>query len=382
MSTKFDKLIDVISNYLSKTPIHILFVYFLFSIFLSILIFFRIWTLPADLVKPINFANLVIYSGNYYFLPLIATFWLLIYSMSNFNLSKLKILGIFGLFFALICVVFLLPGYAFSWIPIFLMALFNRRWNKTKSRLSSKKVIAAILLVAVLMPNASAFVHYNSVLREALPIAHENDKAIFISSHINKVTTFTPIFRAYNDWWAFLLSSAGQCGEMATATIAYLNQLGFNARKISLPGENHEFVEVKINDTWYVLDPGYYPSEKLTRQERATRRVSSTDIGAIKTDNIVIRILNSGEPLANAKVYLIHKFMNSNTRLPDAASFYLTDNNGTVTLKMGALNYSDEAKEFEPFYWIYVNDENTGYTITSNGTGAIDYKEIDLADLP
>jgi hypothetical protein len=355
--------------------------------------------LTANFSKPLNLANLAIYSGNYFFLPIIASFWLLIHSMWHCDLRTKWLFPIVGFFVALFYVVLLLPGYIFSWIPVLLMALFDLRWNKPERRFS-KKAIATILLIGILMPNISAFVHYNSILREASTIAQTNDKAIFISSHIYEVNTFTPLFRAYNDWWAFLLSSAGMCGEMATATIGYLNQLGFDARKIGLPGENHEFVEVKVNDIWYVLDPGYYPHEILTRPERANRRISSTDIGAISyviaysgssfieltqyyvdTDTITIRILNNGEPVTNAKMYLIHEFMGSNARLPDAVSFYFTDTNGTVTLKMGALKYSDESKPFEPYYWIWINDKNTGYNVTSTGTGATQYKEIDIANL-
>jgi len=142
--------------------------------------------------------------------------------------------------------------------------------------------------------------------------------------------------RANNDFQKYLLDGVGACGEMATSASTLLNELGLNARVVNLPGEDHEFVEVNINGTWMVVDPGYYGSQILTRQQRASYRVK--EMGAISyviayvnssfieltqeyvpTDTIIIRVTNNGELLTNAQVYLEHTFMGGQSRLPARA---------------------------------------------------------------
>jgi hypothetical protein len=191
------------------------------------------------------------------------------------------------------------------------------------------------------------------------------------------------------------LVGVGACGELAMATVTYLKNLGFEARKVVFPGEDHAFVEVKINGEWRVLDPGYYPSENLTRKERAERRL--TEFGAISyvigyvdssfveltqyyvpTDTIIIKVTHEGEPFANAEISLRHKFMSRTLQLPDNGVSFCSDGNGTVTFHLGALNYNSKANEFEPYFWIYINGRNTGYNVTSTGTGQTQFVEIDL----
>jgi len=276
-------------------------------------------------------------------------------------------------------------------------------WYKPKGRFSHKKVattLALVLLVSISMPHLTVFVCYNSILTEASSINDEADKAMFISDLICNTTTFnsSPL-RANDDFWKFLLVGVGACGETAMATTTFLNDLNIEARKASFPGEDHAFVEVKINGNWLILDPGYYLSELLTREERAARRIE--DIGAISyvtayvdssfveltqyyvpADTIVIRITYGSEPLANAQIYLSHKFRNRQLRLPDSISTFYSDGNGTIVLHMGALTYNNRAEPYEPYYWIYVNGKNTGYNVTSTGTGKTHFIEIDLAEQP
>lgn len=94
----------------------------------------------------------------------------------------------------------------------------------------------------------------------------------------------------------------------------------------------------------------------------------------VPTDTVIIRVTLGGEPLANAQVVLKHRFMSKEFSLP---TFY-TDMNGTVTLHLGAMNYNDKAKEYEPYYRIFVEEKDTGFRATSTGTGQIQYVEIYL----
>jgi hypothetical protein len=197
--------------------------------------------------------------------------------------------------------------------------------------------------------------------------------------------------RAQNDFWKFLMVGSGLCGEMSTATVSYLDRLGIEARKVGLPAENHEFVEVKLNGSWWVVDPGYFGGNILSRQERARKRIE--EVGAISyvmtfvdssfveltheyvsTDTIIIRVLREGEPFANAQIVLTHRFQGNDRSLPPL----YTDGDGAVTLHLGALNYNSNAGLAESFFRIYVNGQNTGQNVTSTGTGISQRATIDL----
>ena len=370
--------------------------YVLTSILLSFSVFLRLQIASPD-IREFNF---VIYFCNYFATPLAATIWLLFYP-SSLPPEKIRLkqftfsISIIYLILLYLAMILPLPEYIFSWMPIFLMSFFSNILGKTKNRLFNKAIVLVIIMLCLLMPNIFAFVSYKEFLTDASTIIDQTDRVTFVSSYVNNITAFGYPFRAYDDWWEFLLSGAGHCGEMATATITFLDNLNIEARKVDLPGENHEFVEVKINGNWYVTDPGYYPSEILTREERAVRRIY--DVGAISyviayvstsfveltqyyvpTDTIVIRVTYSNEPLVNAQVYLSHKFMGGEWRLPDSSSSFYTDGNGTITLHMGALTYNHKAEPYEPYYWIYVNGKNTGYIVNSTGTGKTHLIGIDL----
>jgi len=398
----FDKELESKYAYRSsKVPLCILVSYLVVSLFLSICILSKWITLFYGWVPKINVALNIC---NFLVVPsassILLFYWSVYPLLSHFsNKNRLKhvaiaILSVFLIFFVGCSYNSALPQYTFSWIPIFSMILFSKIWRKAQRRLCSKKIIIFISLASILIPHVSVFACYNGVLLEASLIVNESDRVIFVSSYVNRITAFGYPFRANDDLWKFLLSSSGRCGEMATATVTFLNNLNIKARKVSFPGEDHAFVEVKINGTWYVVDPGYYSSAILTREERASLRIG--DLGAIsyviaytdssfveltqyyvKTDTIIIRITYNGEPLANAKIYLKHKFMGRTMRLPDSSSAFYTDGNGTVVLHMGALTYNSKAEPYEPYYWIYVNDKNTSYTVTSTGTGKTHLTEID-----
>jgi hypothetical protein len=382
----------------------ILLSYVCLSLALSLFIFLR-FQAPLDQVKWINVA---LYLLTYYILPATAFFWLYRFLppwkdphrwhvLKAYSLAIVAgfcyLLIIFPPIFGLPSIVFsyliFVPDYLFFWIPIPLMLLvYSKKAIKT---VWSKKTMASVFIVAVLMPNLTVLACFNSELSSASSIAGDSGRVSRLSQRVYDTMLTTGFLRAQNDFWKFLMVGTGQCGEMSTATISYLSKLDIEARKVGLPGENHEFVEVKLNGSWWVVDPGYYRGEIITRLERANRRIN--DVGAISyvvayvdssfveltqeyvpTDTIIIKVTLGGEQLANAQVVLKHLFMNNEWNLPPL----YTDGNGTITLHLGALTYNSKANEVEPFFWVYINGQNTERNVTSTGTGQTHLVEIDL----
>ena len=346
----------------------------------------------------------------YYILPATAFFWLYRFLppwkdprrwhvLKAYSLAIVAgfcyLLIIFPPIFGLPSIVFsyliFVPDYLFFWIPVLLMLLVYAK--KAIKTVWSKKTMASVFIVAVLMPNLTALACFNSELSAASSIAGDSARVSRISQRVFDTMLTTGFLRAQNDFWKFLMVGTGQCGEMSTATVSYLSKLSTEARKVGLPGENHEFVEVKLNGSWWVVDPGYYRGEIITRLERANRRIN--DVGAISyvvayvdssfveltqeyvpTDTIIIRVRCAGESLAGAQIILKHLFMSAEWSLPPLYS----DGNGTVVLHLGALNYNDDAKQYESYYRICINGKDTGFRATSTGSGQVHAIEIELAD--
>lgn len=380
------------------SALKILLPYVCLSLALSLFILLRFWA-PLDFIKKINLA---LYFLTYYVLPASAVFWFFRFLPLRKGARRRQIVKSFSVtmvawFFYLLLILppvyglpSLVPDYAFFWIPVPLMVLVYAK--KATKTVWSRKTMAAALMVAVLMPNLAAFAGLNGELYAASSIAGDSERVSYIAQRVRDAELATWFLRAQNDFWKFLMTGSGQCGEMSTATVSYLAGLGIEARKVDLRGENHGFVEVKLNGSWWVVDPGYSGGEILTRLERADRRVN--EVGAISyviayvdssfveltreyapTDAVIIRVLREGEPFADAQIVLTHRFQGSDWSLPPL----YTDGNGTVVLHLGALNYNSTAGEAEPFYRIYVNGQSTGQNVTSTGTGVVQRVEIDLA---
>jgi len=389
-------------------PLKTLILYFCCSLILSTFIFLR-FLVPLD---PVKWVNTAMYFLTYFVAPAVAFFWLL----NQFfpSLKGQRKLYIFKAYFSLALASFFylliiappifgqpsvmfgypvfVPDYLFFWIPVPLMLLVYAK--KAIKTVWSKKTMASVFIVAVLMPNLIALACFNIELSVVSSIAGDSGRVSRISQRVLDTMLTTWFLRAQNDFWKFLMVGTGRCGEMSTATISYVSKLGIEARKVSLPGENHEFVEVKLNGSWWVVDPGYYRGEIITRQERANRRIN--DVGAISyviayvdssfveltqeyvpTDTVIIRVTLGDEPLANAQITLKHLFMSSEWSLP----LLYTDGNGTVVLHLGALNYNNKAKEYESHYRILVAGKDTEFRATSTGSGQLHVIEIELADI-
>jgi hypothetical protein len=161
------------------------------------------------------------------------------------------------------------------------MVILHTKWkNGGKRFLNMRNVfLLALLTIATLLPHLIAYVCVNNFLKQVASWSTEYGKASFISQPVRDMTAFGCIPRAGTDFWEFILSGAGSCGEMAMVGTKFMNDAGLVARVISFPGEDHSFIEVKINDEWLVADPGYYAGNIITRSERAGRRIS--EFGAI-----------------------------------------------------------------------------------------------------
>jgi hypothetical protein len=291
----------------------------------------------------------------------------------------------------------ILPEYLALIIPVLLAyvtynALLKLGGNFQKTKRAS--AVALLLVIAILLPFMTAFACEHNVLSQAANIVSPMDKVQSVARFVQNIPTFN-VYRSNDDFWKYVLVGTGACHETAMATVTLLNNLGFEARTVVLPGEDHAFVEVKINSTWLVVDPGYSVTEAITRKQRADKRIQ--EMGAISyvithsgssfieltsfyvpTDTLTIKVTNGNEPLVNAQVFLLHEFRNGTQRLPDADTSFFTDGNGETTFHLGALTYNENAKEYDTCYWIYVNGKNTGYNVTSTGTGITRLVEIDL----
>ncbi len=86
------------------------------------------------------------------------------------------------------------------------------------------------------------------------------------------------IFRTYCDPIKHLVIGIAGCGEMAEYESYLLQQLGFKTRIVKFPGKGHDFVEVYLNGSWMVSDPGYRRLHLVTRRGRAEARIK--EVGA------------------------------------------------------------------------------------------------------
>lgn len=352
----------------------------------------------------IKWINVVLYLLTYYVLPTVAFFWLYQFLPPLRDPRRRYVFKAYSLAAAVgVCYLFiillpiygqpsLVPEYMFFWMPLPLMVLVYAK--KAIKTVWSRKTMAIVLIVAVLMPNLTTFACFSIELSSASSLSSDSDQVSRISQRVFDTMLPTSFLRAQNDFWKSLEVGTGRCGEMSMTTISYLSRLGIEARKVGFPGEDHEFVEVKFNNSWWVVDPGYYQGEIISRQERADRRIG--DVGAISyvvayldssfveltqeyvpVDTVIIRVTHNGEHLANAQIILKHLFMSNEWSLPPL----YTDGNGTVILHLGALNYNDRAKEYESYYRILVDGKDTGFKATSTGSDQVHVIEIELVNI-
>jgi len=389
-----------------------LFAYLVISLLFSLIVFVRL-----AFVSNTKFLNIALYDVYYYVMPSIAIFilWVFLKKANSEKQSERQFPSVIAwtlLITAVSLVLFVidfcfntpLSYIIFPLIPVPMTCLyFNSK--KLESKLLSRKIAAFTLTITIFMPYVAAFSGLNSALSVARAEQSNTERVEFVSEYVRIATTsfwglgviegrYVSFHRASSDFLKFLMVGAGSCGEMAHATKAFFDNLDLESRIVILPGEDHMFVEVKLNGTWLVVDPGY-GFNLVTREERGSRRleelgglsyvVAHTGQGLIElthhyvtTDRIVIRVTENCESIANARIVLKHIFMGNKLSLPE----FHSDVNGTVELNLGLLTYNNSKIEpAEPYYWIYVNDQNTKLQVSSTGSGKSVYIEVDLADI-
>jgi hypothetical protein len=369
--------------------------FLLCSLFLSICILLRLLFTINILVKVFGIA---MYCCLFFFIPLSAVLWLFYESAQR----KLRAKTFFFLVIALLYILFwysallapFIPEYLLLWFPVPVMVIQYAKWKGPASRLWSKRyaaIVASGLTIAVLLPNVAAFAGVNVLLNKTAYMASDSEKASFVYARVFDMTAFGWSPRAGMDYWKFLLSGAGACGEMAIANTNLMTASGLEARRVIIPGEDHAFVEVNIGGKWLVSDG----PKLVTRAEMAAKRIG--EIGSlsyvvaptensfieltqqyVSTDTIIIRITRNGEPLADVAIALKHTFNGKLMQLPCDGCTFHTNVNGTVMLHIGKLHYIGKYKGSEEYYWIYANGQNTGHNVTSTGTGITQRVEIDL----
>jgi hypothetical protein len=366
------------------------------SLFLSISIFLRLLFTISILIKVFGIAA---YCCLFFFIPTSAVLWLFYESAQRklwaktFFFLAVAVLYIFSWYNAFLAP--FIPEYVFLWFPIPVMIIQYAKWKGPVSRLWKKRYAAFVasgLTIAVLLPNVAAFACVNVLLNKTRYMESDSEKASFIYAHVVDMTAFGWKPRAEMDYWKFLLSGAGACGEMAIADTNLMTAAGLEARRVIIPGEDHAFIEVNVNGEWLVSDG----PKLVTRDEMAAKRIE--EIGSlsyivvpignsfieltqqyVSTDTIIIRITRNGEPFADAAVVLKHRFDGKLMQLPCDGCTFHTNVNGTVTLHMGKLHYSGEYIGSEEYYWVYVNGRDTSHNVTSTGTGITQLVEIDFA---
>lgn len=197
--------------------------------------------------------------------------------------------------------------------------------------------------------------------------------------------------------WNWILFGFGACGETAEIAKTLLAWRNLEAYVAGFPGENHVFAVVRINETWYVVDPGYYEM-MMTLEERVKERIR--EFGNVSYivlyqddkfveltkyyvpyDTIVIKVTYNGEPKPNVRIVLRHKFQGKELSIPDSKRCFYTNGSGIVVIHLGSTRYNNRAEPYEPYYWIYVNGTRTPYKVASTGSYKVHFIHIELTKL-
>jgi hypothetical protein len=335
-------------------------------------------------------------------------------SKEQFKSQKWRSIGLIFLFFAIflfwIETTFfrLIPDYLTCSIPLSLLIIAHYKLSLTKRNYRKKAaaILTIISIVLLALPYIAANQGYSAFIDSA---KSSDNQPGYISQSAMQLTGNIYLFQnlvrgnfmSHDDLTKFLISGAGECGETAMFEQDIFKKLGFEIMEVSFPGEDHAFVEVKINSTWQVIDPGYCMT-LVSRSYRASARINETGTISyvtgnedgkfveltqeyVPTDTITVRVTHGSTPIVDASVTLIHQLRYGATAYPvavpgDAFSFH-TGSNGTIVIHLGRIeegSYSTQFSKTDPFFQIYVNGQSTNYKVNSTGTGLNTFILVDL----
>lgn len=220
-------------NWLKAFPI----LYFLASLLLSITIFYRFF-MPSNQV--IQLGDYFLYLTFFNVVPTICAIYLFVkISIAKFSI-KWQLVAIILLAVSLTSLVIGFMGisfpyeYLYIWIPVPVayLLLAKSDENRRLSWSNRLKILAVTCFaIAVLMPNAVALFGLSHVVGETQTLVDIQDKVSYIDYRVNALTKYTWLFRANLDNWKFLLSGAGQCGEMASLSNIIMQSSAMTSRR-------------------------------------------------------------------------------------------------------------------------------------------------------
>jgi hypothetical protein len=386
--------------------------YAMVSLTFSVAIFLRLG-LGTTVMQSLH---IPLYDAQYYIMPSIGAFVLLftlgerhVEPWSKKQKLLVAVLGIaftYAVSFAMIGIDNLLSTpLAFILFPAIsaLLAYSHHRAQKPKSLSVPKKKIMGALIIILFAPYVAALLGANSTLSRVNGMPGDMEKARFVSSYILNTTiwagqsgiigTYYSLHRCSSDHLQFSILGVGKCGEMAYAARALFDDLDIESRIVNLPGEDHTFVEAKLNGIWMVVDPG--TSSVITREEMAKRRlddpgglscvIAETDQGYVdlttdylpmNTDRITIRVTSHCAPVNHARIVFTHTF----NGLEQSLRPFYSDLNGTVEFNLGPMDYRTTYGA-ESYYRISVNGWRAKPTVTSSGSGEHVSLRIEVPDI-
>jgi hypothetical protein len=387
---------------------------------LSLVIFLKFYLVSVPWIVTFNIA---FYFNAYYVIPVLS-FTLLIsfFAPSKQQMTKGKLHTIAPIAFFCALLLFwiyatitfrILPDYLTSIVPIgLLIYVYFTKFSATKRFKKFTVIIISLGFMLVLfLPYFSAYQGYSMLLNTVQSNADATDQAIAVSKAAMTLTgngylihnLVRASYQSSEDFSKFLICGAGSCGETAMFEQACFERLGFETMKVSFPGEDHAFVEVKINSTWLVLDPGYSMT-LVSRSYRASARINETGTISyvtgnskgtfaeltqdyVPTDTVTIRITQGNTPVQGASVTLIHQLRYDTSSyqvaVPGNGFSFHTDANGTIVIHLGKIGegaYNSEFGKTDPFYQVYINGQSTEYKVNSTGTGLNTFMTIDLSN--
>ena len=307
----------------------------------------------------------------------------------------------------------LLPDYVMATIPaVLLVYVYFGRSSIFEHFKKSFLSMTLVLMLLLLLPYCCAYGGYALFLNSAQSRGNTVNQVEFVSQasmrvtgNVNGVTSWVRgIYGSHQDFTKFLMSGGGACGETSMLEQAAFEELRFETMKVEFPGEDHAFVEVKVNSTWLVVDPGYNMT-LVSIGYRAAARIN--EVGTISyvsgfcsnvtfveltqeyvpTDTITIRVTRGTAPVVDASVNLVHELRYGTSSYPvalpgDGFSFR-TNDNGTIVIHLGKIcqgAYNSEFSKTDPFYQIYVDGQPTDYKVNSTGTGLNTFVPVNLSN--
>jgi hypothetical protein len=416
------KLINILQGISQKrkklneqlTPLKLLIGWFITSAVLSAVILLKFYFIGISWIVTLD---IILYLVVYFVFPIIFFYGLVPFFSSPNEQFKTQIwrsIGLIVLFFVFfifwICatVFRIIPDYITCTLPLSLLiiAYYKNSQSKRKHKRQTVAMLIVIFAVLLVLPYFTAYQGYSVLIDSA---KSSDNQPAYISQSTMQLTGNIYLlqnlvrgnFMSRNDLSKFLMSGAGECGETAMLEQDNFKKLGFDTMEVSFPGEDHAFVEVKINSTWQVIDPGYSMT-LVSREYRSSARINETGTISyvtgnsngsfveltqdyVSTDTIALRVTNGNTPVKDASVNLVHQLRYGSSSYAvavpgDNFSFH-TDSNGTIIIHLGKIcegAYSPEFAKTDPFFQIYVNGQQTNYRVNSTGTGLNTFVGVDL----